>query len=75
MTTTFHQITNRTGHSSLMMNVLCYFLPASVTTYEVHVTTGDIRGAGTDANVFVTLFGENGDSGTLSIICNFVLLT
>jgi len=32
-------------------------------TYKVLVTTGDRRGAGTDANVFLTLFGSNGDSG------------
>lgn len=25
--------------------------------------TGDVSGAGTDANVFMTLFGEKGDSG------------
>jgi hypothetical protein len=31
--------------------------------YKVAVTTGDRRGAGTDANVFITIFGENGDSG------------
>ncbi|XP_019373840.1 PREDICTED: lipoxygenase homology domain-containing protein 1-like [Gavialis gangeticus] len=28
--------------------------------YEVVTVTGDVRGAGTDANVFVTLFGELG---------------
>ncbi|KAL2100046.1 hypothetical protein ACEWY4_004440 [Coilia grayii] len=28
--------------------------------YEVVTVTGDIKGAGTDTNVFVTLFGENG---------------
>uniref|UniRef100_A0A8C4UPX1 Lipoxygenase homology domains 1 n=1 Tax=Falco tinnunculus TaxID=100819 RepID=A0A8C4UPX1_FALTI len=28
--------------------------------YEVITVTGDVRGAGTDANVFVTLFGEFG---------------
>ncbi|XP_063279308.1 lipoxygenase homology domain-containing protein 1 isoform X3 [Prinia subflava] len=28
--------------------------------YEVVTVTGDVRGAGTDANVFVTLFGEHG---------------
>ena len=28
--------------------------------YEVVVATGDVRGAGTDANVFITMFGENG---------------
>lgn len=31
--------------------------------YEVIVTTGFEKGAGTDANVFVTVFGVNGDSG------------
>ena len=25
--------------------------------------TGDVRGAGTDANVFAQLFGESGDTG------------
>jgi len=28
-------------------------------TYKVMVYTGDRTGAGTDANVFITLFGEN----------------
>ena len=27
------------------------------------VFTGDVRGAGTDSNVFLTLYGEEGDSG------------
>lgn len=31
--------------------------------YEVHVYTGDVFGAGTDANVFVNIYGENGDTG------------
>ena len=31
--------------------------------YEVRVYTGDIKSAGTDANVFLTMFGENGDTG------------
>ncbi|CAB4019689.1 lipoxygenase homology domain-containing 1-like, partial [Paramuricea clavata] len=31
--------------------------------YRVHVITGDVKGAGTDANVFITLFGQYGDSG------------
>lgn len=35
----------------------------TVHDYKVHVHTGDIRKAGTDANVFITLYGENGDSG------------
>jgi hypothetical protein len=31
--------------------------------YKVSVTTGDRFGAGTDANVFITIYGSNGDSG------------
>jgi hypothetical protein len=31
--------------------------------YLVEVKTADIRGAGTDANVFAQLFGKNGESG------------
>ena len=29
--------------------------------------TGDVMGAGTDANVFMVMFGENGDSGELAL--------
>ena len=31
--------------------------------YEIIIITGDVKGAGTDANVFITLYGVNGDSG------------
>ena len=31
--------------------------------YHVCTYTGDKRGAGTDANVVITVFGEEGDSG------------
>ena len=31
--------------------------------YEVSVFTGDESGAGTDANVFLNIIGENGDAG------------
>jgi hypothetical protein len=34
-----------------------------VVKYRVTVHTGDKRGAGTDANVFIILHGEKGDSG------------
>ncbi|OPJ86950.1 lipoxygenase-like proteiny domain-containing protein 1 [Patagioenas fasciata monilis] len=37
------------------------------TTYSLQVKTSDIGGAGTDANVSLILFGENGDSGTLAL--------
>ena len=29
--------------------------------------TSDVRGAGTDANIYVVLFGQNGDSGELHL--------
>jgi hypothetical protein len=34
-----------------------------LTTYEITVVTGNIDSAGTDANVYIWLFGANGDSG------------
>uniref|UniRef100_A0A8C9C8T9 Lipoxygenase homology PLAT domains 1 n=1 Tax=Phocoena sinus TaxID=42100 RepID=A0A8C9C8T9_PHOSS len=37
------------------------------TSYTVSVKTSDILGAGTDANVFIIIFGENGDSGPLAL--------
>ena len=35
--------------------------------YELTVHTSDVRGAGTDANVFITLFGERSTSGRLQL--------
>uniref|UniRef100_A0A4W3I0Q9 Lipoxygenase homology PLAT domains 1 n=1 Tax=Callorhinchus milii TaxID=7868 RepID=A0A4W3I0Q9_CALMI len=32
-------------------------------SYEVHVFTGKVTGAGTDANVFINIYGEVGDTG------------
>lgn len=31
--------------------------------YEVKVFTGNKSGAGTDANIYLTIYGINGDSG------------
>ena len=36
------------------------------TTYTIKVKTGDKKYAGTDANVFAILFGENDDTGRMS---------
>ncbi|XP_026153735.1 lipoxygenase homology domain-containing protein 1 [Mastacembelus armatus] len=38
-----------------------------LTTYIIQVKTSDNSGAGTDANVWVIIFGENGDTGTLAL--------
>uniref|UniRef100_H2XQK4 PLAT domain-containing protein n=2 Tax=Ciona intestinalis TaxID=7719 RepID=H2XQK4_CIOIN len=35
--------------------------------YEVTVVTADEKGAGTDANVKLTIYGENGDSGSRAL--------
>ena len=36
-----------------------------MTTYHVYVYTGDKFGAGTDANVYILLFGEEDDTGNI----------
>ncbi|XP_078666046.1 lipoxygenase homology domain-containing protein 1-like isoform X1 [Branchiostoma floridae x Branchiostoma belcheri] len=40
---------------------------AQTTTYHVNVKTGDVRGAGTDANVYTILYGENDDTGIMQL--------
>ncbi|XP_041320063.1 lipoxygenase homology domain-containing protein 1 [Pyrgilauda ruficollis] len=37
--------------------------PLEVHTYKISVFTGDIYGAGTDANVFLNIYGDMGDMG------------
>ncbi|XP_056146384.1 lipoxygenase homology domain-containing protein 1 [Lampris incognitus] len=38
-----------------------------LTTYTIQIKTSDIAGAGTDAHVWLIIFGENGDTGTLAL--------
>lgn len=38
-------------------------IPTTAHTYKVSVITGDVYGAGTDANVFLTIYGDLGDTG------------
>ena len=35
----------------------------TVIQYEVSVETGDLWNAGTEANVYITMYGERGDTG------------
>jgi hypothetical protein len=44
--------------------------PLPVIKYHVDVYTGNKIGAGTDANVFVNIFGEIGDTGGLNVNVN-----
>ena len=39
------------------------FVTISECQYPVHIYTGDKWGAGTDANILITIYGEEGDSG------------
>ena len=48
------------------VTLFCDSREARITTYEVSVVTGDVRGAGTNANVYITMYGEEGDTGKLS---------
>lgn len=38
--------------------------PTNTGNYTVSVHTGDVKYAGTDANVYVTIYGEKGDTGS-----------
>eukprot|EP01046_Picozoa_sp_COSAG06_P033716 COSAG06_NODE_3464_length_5301_cov_4.178201_1_plen_1602_part_01 len=41
--------------------------PAEEAIYTITTKTGDVRGAGTDANIKINIFGTNGDSGETSL--------
>lgn len=36
--------------------------------YEVHVVTGDLWNAGTEADVYVVVYGEKGDTGCRQLL-------
>ena len=55
-------INNHYSIKGIKMSIF-FFLLIPVNKYKVTVITGDKRGAGTDADVFVTLFGDAGESG------------
>ena len=42
---------------------MCVLFLFPATSYQIYVKTGDVRGAGTDANVFLQLYGRHGDTG------------
>lgn len=45
----------------------CHLL-LSVTVYKVHVTTGDLWNAGTEADVYISVYGERGDTGSRQLL-------
>ena len=44
-----------------------FIFVAAMTTYHVYVYTGDKFGAGTDADVYIQLFGVEDDTGTVNL--------
>lgn len=50
------------------MNHEHLFSAAMSTTYTVRIKTGDKKYAGTDANVFMTLYGTKDDTGAVFIL-------
>ena len=36
-----------------------------MTTYDIDVQTGDVSGAGTNANVFIIIYGEEGETSKI----------
>ena len=40
--------------------------------YQIDVYTADVKHAGTDANVFITIYGSNGDTGRRALKKKFV---
>lgn len=48
---------------SVFLMFLFHVLCIAVNKYIVSVFTADMKGSGTDADVFLNIFGENGDTG------------
>ncbi|XP_040541347.1 lipoxygenase homology domain-containing protein 1 [Gallus gallus] len=57
------------GEISMELPVLHQGQPVlPVTVYEVHVTTGDLWNAGTEADVYISIYGEKGDTGSRQLL-------
>ncbi|PKU28031.1 hypothetical protein llap_21665 [Limosa lapponica baueri] len=57
------------GLTSRILNILdadCVNIGLKV-LYEVTVVTGDIEGGGTDASIFMTVFGSNGNTEEMQL--------
>ena len=50
-----------------LQTITLEFKPTT-TTYKIHVKTGDKRGAGTDADVFIVFIGSKGESGKENLL-------
>ncbi|XP_075255415.1 lipoxygenase homology domain-containing protein 1-like isoform X2 [Convolutriloba macropyga] len=59
----YHETVRELVPSSSSSTPLLIKQPLTIVLYKLLIKTGSKRGAGTDANVYCTLFGTNGDSG------------
>ena len=48
-----------------------FLLDLAPVKYEIVVITGDVKGAGTNANVHITIFGNNGNTGRRPLTQSF----
>uniref|UniRef100_A0A8C0UZD0 Oxygen-regulated protein 1 n=1 Tax=Cyanistes caeruleus TaxID=156563 RepID=A0A8C0UZD0_CYACU len=57
------------GEVSVELPVLYQGQPIlPVTVYKVHVTTGDLWNAATEADVYISVYGERGDTGSRQLL-------
>lgn len=49
--------------TNAVRNVFTFVFWFTVVRYSVHVTTGNLWGASTEANVYMTMYGDRGDTG------------
>ncbi|KAM9260875.1 oxygen-regulated protein 1 [Cariama cristata] len=57
------------GEISMELPVLQQGQPIlPVAVYEVHVTTGELWNAGTEADVYISVYGERGDTGSRQLL-------
>lgn len=66
ITSVVHAILLISGNS-IDVPVQCEDTKSDKITYKIIVQTSDLFACGTDANVFIVLYGETGDSGTLAL--------
>ena len=66
MATTITILSYEMSELSLTCISLIFYFKTD-TSYKVDVITGDLNGSGTDANVFLIIFGEYGDSGEIAL--------
>lgn len=50
------------------MSIFCVYLLLSVIDYEIFIVTGDLWNGGTEANVYIVIYGKRGDTGSRQLL-------